>query len=82
MTITESQTRGYLYGEAFSKYDHDWGSTHQFNVWPISEELYMAAKAVGWDIDALPAEYRPALQEAWTEYREHTIAILASGDHP
>lgn len=78
----ESHERGYMFGWAYSKIDKDLGSTHRFNMWPISKELYEAAREAEWDIDRIHEDYRPQLEEAYTGYREHAIAVHDSGDQP
>jgi hypothetical protein len=82
-TIRDSHQRGLMWGWAYSKIDHDLGSTHRFHMWPITKELYEAVREVQWDVDALtdPA-HRGELEQAWQEYRLHELSVIASGDHP
>lgn len=81
--IRESHERGLMWGWAYSKHFHDLGSTHRFDMWPISEALFEAAKEVQWDVDALTDPvHRNELEQAWQEYRGHMLTVLLSGDEP
>lgn len=82
-TVINSHGRGLLWGWAHSKHFTDLGSTHRFHMWPISEGLFEAAKAAGWDVDQITDPgHRAELERAWQGYREHMLGVLASGDHP
>jgi len=82
-TIRDSHERGLMWGWAYSKYDHDLGSTHRFDMWPITEGLYNAAREAQWDVDAIiDPVHRAELEQAWQEYRQHALAVIASGDQP
>jgi hypothetical protein len=82
-SIRDSHSRGLMWGWAYSKHFTDLGSTHRFNMWPCSEELFEAAKAVGWDVDALTDPvHRRELERSWQEYRQHMLAVAVTGDAP
>ena len=82
-TVRDSHERGLMWGWAHSKHFTDLGSTHRFDMWPISPELFEAAKAVGWDVDALTDETpRRELEAAWQGYRTHMMKVVLSGDQP
>ena len=81
--IWNSHQRGLMWGWAYSKGEHDLGSTHRFNMWPISEHLYTVAKEAQWDVDAITEpEARRELEQAYQEYRAHALAVFLSGDQP
>lgn len=81
--IRDSHSRGLMWGWAYSKHFADLGSTHRFNMWPCSKDLFEAAKAVGWDVDAIedPA-HREELEGAWQGYRLHQLSVMLTGDQP
>jgi len=79
-SVRDSHERGYMFGWAWSKGERDLGSTHRFNMWPISKELFEAAKAVDWDVDRLPRGGE--LERAYQAYRRHVMNVAASGDQP
>lgn len=81
--IRASHERGLMWGWAYSKHFTDIGSTHRFYMWPITPQLFEAAKTVGWDVDQItdPRD-RGELERAWQAYRAHALAVAASGDQP
>ena len=69
----DSYARGYRFGWCFSTIEPtgEPGSTHIANLWPIEQEVFDQAKAVGWEIDRLPAESKALLEAAYQGYRKH-----------
>jgi hypothetical protein len=82
--LRERHEEGYLYGWCHSTIEKgELGSTHRSWMWPISKELFEAARAVEWDIDLLPDEHRNALSRAYVEWTAQSIRRSAEGgdDH-
>lgn len=69
----QSYARGYRFGWCYSTVEPtgEPGSTHIANVWPISQDTYEQAKAVGWQIDLLPPDGKMELEAAYQGYRNH-----------
>lgn len=74
--IDTSLQRGYMYGIAHSGWypDGELGSTHKSVAWPIDEDLFEAARAVRFNIDALPLNWKATLELAFQAYRNRWSA--------
>lgn len=66
---------GYLYGLAFSVYNHDGeaGHTHKAHAWPIEESLFNAAAETHWQIDLMPVSAKINLHAAFTAFRTREV---------
>ena len=75
--IEDSHGRGYMYGWCWSTIEPDGepGSTHQANLWPVSRELFEAAREVHWDIDAMTPPDKMRLQVAYQVWRAHQASL-------
>jgi hypothetical protein len=71
--LRQRHGRGYLFGYCWSTIEPngELGDTHQANVWPISEELFEAAKAANWVIDDLDQTAKVRLSNAYLEWGAH-----------
>lgn len=55
-TGAQMEQKGHMYGQWFSiiEPDGEWGHFHKLTCWPITEAIYEAAKANGWDFPNFP----------------------------
>jgi len=75
---TERDLAGHLlYGRAFIFWQPggEAGHAHQAAVWPISKELFEAARDVGWDIDGIPESQKQALEAVYVTARSHALRL-------
>lgn len=79
--LRENHEAGYMFGMAYSliEPEGEWGDTHRANLWPISEKLFLDAKACGWDMRVLrDGPYEESLAEfesAFRAIRLHNASI-------
>ena len=76
--VQGNHDRGYMYGKAYSviEPEGEWGDTHRAHMWPISEELFMAAKGVDWRMDDLDYLARQGLEQAYEGWRAHQLTLV------
>lgn len=69
----ENHERGYMYGDAYSRYypRAESGDTHRADMWPITDALFHAVEAVGWDQNALELADKIDLSIAFEQWRAH-----------
>lgn len=72
--IDANLQRGYMFGIAHSGWypDGELGDTHKSVAWPIDEELFEAARAVRFNIDDLPLNWKATLELAFQAYRNRS----------
>lgn len=74
--LRQRHGRGFMFGYCWSTIEPrgELGDTHQANMWPISQELFEAAQAAEWVIDALDQDAKVALSNVYLDWLTHEKA--------
>lgn len=74
--MRDANRNGYLYGWCSSIIEPgEPGNTHRSACWPITRDLYDAAKAVNWNVDRLDPEERAEVEAVYQAFRSHYVTV-------
>jgi hypothetical protein len=68
---------GYVYGKCYSKVTvpGEYGFTPKFEIWPIDEDVFNAARDVNWEFTHLPIGVRIELSTAYGWWHSHMAVV-------